>query len=134
MSQHDEVGDAGRAHLGTVLVVEDEFLIGMDLVMTLTGAGYEVLGPAGRAVDALALLKDHEPDAAILDVNLGDHRVTPVAQELASRNIPYVLASAYSGLDIRNEPLFANTVNLGKPTRPEPLLSAVSRMIMERRK
>jgi two-component system, response regulator PdtaR len=68
-------------HAGLVLVVEDEFFIAMDLEATLTKAGYRVLGPAATVMDALKLLCDHDPDAALLDVNLGNHRVTPVAQE-----------------------------------------------------
>jgi DNA-binding NtrC family response regulator len=77
----------------------------------------------------LDLLKTHSPAAAVLDINLADHRVTPVAQELATRDIPYVLASAYGDLDVENEPLFAKAVNLGKPTLPRLLLSEVGRMV-----
>jgi len=119
--------ETGRA--GLVLVVEDDYFIAMDLRDTLTGAGYQVLGPVGTATDALELLNKHEPAAAILDVNLGDHRVTPVAQALATRSIPYVLASAYNDLDLDNEPLLTTALNLGKPTLPGSLLTAVRQMI-----
>lgn len=120
----DETG-----HAGLVLVVEDEYFIAMDLRDTLTGAGYQVLGPARTATDALELLNNHSPAAAVLDVNLGGQRVTPVAQALTTRSIPYVLASAYTDLDLDNEPLLAKAVNLGKPTLPVALLAAVRRMI-----
>jgi DNA-binding response OmpR family regulator len=133
-NQNDKAEGAARGHLGIVLIVEDEFLIAMDLAAMLTEAGYDVLGPAGRAADALNLLKDRAPDAAVLDVNLGDHRVTAVARELTSRCIPYVLASAYRDLDVQNEPFLANAVNLGKPTLPGLLLSEVRRMIRAARK
>ncbi|MGY3453252.1 hypothetical protein [Bradyrhizobium sp. USDA 4353] len=116
-----------RARL--VLVVEDEYFIAMDLQAILTGAGYDVLGPASTATDALKLLDDASPAAAVLDVHLGDHRVTPVAQALAVRRIPFVLASAYSAQDLANEPLLATAPNVGKPTAPGPLLDAVARMV-----
>ncbi|CCD85902.1 conserved protein of unknown function [Bradyrhizobium sp. ORS 285] len=116
-----------RARL--VLVVEDEYFIAMDLQAVLADAGYDVLGPASTATDALKLLDDNSPSAAVLDVNLGDHRVTPVAHALAVRRIPFVLASAYSDLDLANEPLLAKAPNVGKPTAPGPLLDAVGRML-----
>lgn len=119
--------DGGGA--GLVLVVEDEFLIAMELEATLTAAGYEVLGPVATAAEALGLLSVHAPDGAVLDVNLGDHRVTAVAQELATRNIPFVVASAYSQLDLQNEPLLSRAVNVGKPTLPDRLLLEVGRML-----
>jgi len=118
-----------RGDAGLVLVVEDEYFIAMDLQSTLTGAGYEVLGPVATVIGALDLLNSHTPVAAVLDVNLGDHRVTPVAQALSTRSIPYVLASAYSDLDLESEPLLSNAVNLGKPTLRGALLAEVRRMI-----
>lgn len=40
-----------------ILVVEDEFLIAMELDITLTSAGYQVLGPAPNVGAALGLLR-----------------------------------------------------------------------------
>jgi two-component system, response regulator PdtaR len=118
-----------RDKAALVLVVEDEFFIAMELEATLAAAGYEVLGPAVSVGVAFELLNDRRPDAAVLDVNLGDHRVTPVAQELVALSIPYVIASAYSARDLENEPLLSKVVNLGKPTLPERLLFEIGRLV-----
>jgi CheY-like chemotaxis protein len=50
----------------TVLLVEDDPLLAMDVEAVLRGAGYEVLGPAGSAADALSILREETPDVAIL--------------------------------------------------------------------
>jgi two-component system, response regulator PdtaR len=112
-----------------VLVVEDEFLIAMELEAILTGAGYQVLGPAATVGTALFLLEDKCPNAAVLDVNLGGERVTPVARALMTRNIPFVVASAYWPIDLANEPLLSSAVNLGKPTSAACLLKEMSRLL-----
>lgn len=46
----------------TVLVVEDEFLIAIDLKLLLESRGWEVLGPAATVSDALLLLGDELPE------------------------------------------------------------------------
>jgi DNA-binding response OmpR family regulator len=51
-----------------VLVVEDEFLIAMELELLLGRHGYRVLGPAATVAEALRLLAAEAPDAALLDV------------------------------------------------------------------
>jgi CheY-like chemotaxis protein len=79
-----------------LLVVEDDYLIAADLAFWLEGKGVKVLGPAASVDDALALLRTEPlPDAAILDINLGDERVFPVADVLRAANVPFVFLSGY---------------------------------------
>ena len=79
----------------TILVVEDEPLLGMLLEDVLSDAGATVLGPAATVEQALALIGASEIHAAILDVNLRGVRSDAVASELAERGVPYVFATAY---------------------------------------
>ncbi len=53
-----------------ILVAEDETLIRMDLVEMLTEAGYEVIAQATNGEEAIALANEHNPDLAILDVQM----------------------------------------------------------------
>ena len=105
-----------------ILVVEDEFLIAMELDITLTSAGYQVLGPASNVAAALSLLRAERPDAAVLDVNLAGEWVTPVAAVLRTMIVPFILTSAYGAADLNTEPVFRDAVNVGKPSRSELLL------------
>jgi DNA-binding NtrC family response regulator len=80
-----------------LLVVEDEYLIASDLAFVLEGAGAEVIGPAGTVEDALALVDSGGArlNGAVLDVNLRDARVFPVADALAAIGVPFVLTTGY---------------------------------------
>ena len=62
----------------TVLIVEDEFLIAMDLKQVLEQHGWRVIGPVATVRGALRLLEDELPSVAVLDVNLGNEFVTPL--------------------------------------------------------
>src|SRR5436190_2334693 len=78
------------------LVVEDEYFIAVDLVVTLEALGVEVAGPAASVKEALQLLErgDHL-DGAVLDINLRNERVYPVAEVLRSRRVPFVFTTGY---------------------------------------
>jgi DNA-binding response OmpR family regulator len=102
--------------------VEDEFLVAMELDITLTSAGYQVLGPARNVSAALGLLRTERPDAAVLDVNLAGEWVTPVAEVLRAMFVPFILASGYGAADLNAEPVLRDAVNVGKPSSSELLL------------
>ncbi|MGN7871534.1 hypothetical protein [Paracoccus sp. 22332] len=51
----------------SVLIVEDEMMIALDVQMMLEDNGYAVLGPVGSVEGALRLLDDTRPDVAVLD-------------------------------------------------------------------
>jgi hypothetical protein len=53
-----------------------------------------VIGPVATVQAALRLLEDELPSVALLDVNLGIELVTPVAEALKARNVPFAIASA----------------------------------------
>ena len=111
-----------------VLVVEDEFLIALDLELLLRRHGWRVLGPAATVAAALRLLVGATPDVALLDVNLGGELVTPVAEELRARGVPFVLASAYDRHGLTAAAL-AGALNVGKPTDERRLLAALARAV-----
>jgi CheY-like chemotaxis protein len=84
-----------------VLVVEDEYIVAEDLRQDLERHGVTVLGPVPSVQRALALLdEDQQPDAAILDVNLGGEMGFPVADRLHERGVPVLLATGYDAWSI----------------------------------
>jgi CheY-like chemotaxis protein len=80
-----------------LLIVEDEYFLAQDLADHFQSLGVKVLGPAGTVADALDLLKSHEVEGAVLDVNLRGQRVYPVADVLLQKDVPFVFASGYGG-------------------------------------
>jgi DNA-binding response OmpR family regulator len=79
---------------GTVLIVEDDSIIALELQFILADAGAEVVGPACSVDEALDLVEDGRPSAAVLDVRLAGEDISPVASALHRRHIPFVF---YSG-------------------------------------
>ncbi|MDG2535815.1 response regulator [Sphingomonas sp. HITSZ_GF] len=78
-----------------VLVVEDEPVVAMYLEDMLEALGCETIGPASRLADGLVLAESGGFDAAILDINLGGERSTPIAEALRQRGVPFAFASGY---------------------------------------
>jgi len=81
-----------------ILIVEDMMLVADDLAETLQGWGCEVVGPVSTVRQAVSLVKDQLLDGALLDVNLGQEKVFPVAAELATRKIPFLFLTGYDML------------------------------------
>lgn len=78
-----------------VLVVEDEPVVAMYLEDLLEALGCATIGPASRLADGLALAEEGGFDVAILDINLGGERSTPIARMLRDRGVPFAFASGY---------------------------------------
>jgi CheY-like chemotaxis protein len=74
-----------------VLIVEDQAIIALDLQVAVEEANAQVIGPAPTVREALDLLDTDEVHAAILDANLPDGDITPVAEELIDRGVPFVI-------------------------------------------
>jgi DNA-binding response OmpR family regulator len=56
----------------SVLVVEDEFVIGLMLVQEIGRAGGTAIGPATSVADALKAIESQIVDLVILDAKLAD--------------------------------------------------------------
>jgi DNA-binding NarL/FixJ family response regulator len=63
-----------KANPARILIVEDDFLIAMQTEAALTAAGFEVIGPATTAEEAVALAKQERPLLAVMDIRLASKR------------------------------------------------------------
>jgi DNA-binding response OmpR family regulator len=110
-----------------VLVVEDEFLAALTTIDFLESIGCEIVGPAARLAHALELARSEDLDAALLDINLADEMIWPVAKVLRRRNVPFLFLSAFYPLNGLPE-RFVNVPSLAKPLAPERLLRHLREM------
>lgn len=97
-----------------VLLVEDNFIIALDLAELVRDAGVEAVGPVGSVAEALAEIARGGVEAAILDINLGEEDTLAVADELERRRIPFAFATGYNPQDVL-PPERAETPVLAKP-------------------
>jgi DNA-binding response OmpR family regulator len=113
-----------------VLLVEDDFLISVDLEAALAAAGAEVI-KSRTLRDGLALA-DQEPfAAAILDIRLGRESVAPVARRLAERGIPFFFYSGQVDIDaIRTE--WPERKVIWKPAKPRAIVDTIAEVIAEK--
>jgi len=134
-AQRDSIAPARPIDLATlgrkrrVLLVEDEELVALELSIELSRLGWAVLGPAATLAEAHALISS-EVDAAILDVNLRGHPVYPVAEALASRDVPFLFCTGYEMVD--PEGRFANVPVIRKPIHPSAVSAALSALLKSR--
>lgn len=113
----------------SVLVVEDQMLIAMDLEQILDEAGLSVLATVTSSRDAIAYLSSsHVPDVAILDVNLGDGTSEPIAQLLTEMGVPFMFATGY-GESGEVQELFPDAPVVRKPYSKEAILAQLGRLI-----
>jgi two-component system, response regulator PdtaR len=74
-----------------VVIAEDEAIIRLDLKEMLQEEGYEVVAECGRGDDAIDLVRQHEPDLAILDVKMPGLDGISAAQEITGLKTTAVL-------------------------------------------
>ena len=107
-----------------VLVVEDEFLVALDVEDALRDLGCEVLGPVPTVAEALALADPAHCDLAVLDVRLGVGSTAPLAAELRRRGIGFVVLTGYDRSQLA-EPELRDAVVIGKPMQRSALQRAL---------
>jgi len=100
MSQAE--GTQGKSPLGalTFLVVEDESIISILIEDMLLALGCPSVWHACSVGQAMALLAERRPDAALLDVNLSGEAAYPIAENLEAQRIPFVFATGYGASGI----------------------------------
>ena len=112
----------------SVLVVDDEALVAFDVADQCEAAGYEVIGPALTLNQALVLAEGNTPSVALLDINLRDEMVWPLARLLRERSVPIVFISANcTHPEIRDE--FPNARCLDKPVNGTTLMDTVKPLV-----
>lgn len=112
----------------SVLVVDDEILIALDLEATLRSSGADIVGPCTNAAAALDAIKITPPDAAVLDIRLGRETSEAIADRLAAEGIPFVFYSGQT-LPTTMRAKFAGAQILTKPVQGRELIDAVARLV-----
>lgn len=110
-----------------VLVAEDETLIRMDIVETLTAAGYDVVGQAADGQEAIDLALELEPDLCVLDVKMPKVEGITAAEEiLKDLSCAIVMLTAFSQKELVQRAAEVGAMAyVTKPFGPDDLIPAV---------
>jgi len=124
----DPQAEEGDATVPTrVVIAEDEAIIRLDLKETLEEEGYDVVGETGRGDEAVQLVKDLEPDVAILDIKMPGLDGLSAAREIAGeRRAAVLILTAFSQRDLIEQARDAGALAyLVKPFQRSELIPAV---------
>jgi hypothetical protein len=85
-----------------------------------------VVGPVGSVDEALTLVKREADrlDGAVLDINLRDEHVFPVADLLTERGVPFIFTTGYDGVALPKR--YASAPRCEKPVDKMQLLRSLS--------
>jgi DNA-binding response OmpR family regulator len=114
-----------------ILVVEDEYFLADDISRGLRSAGADVAGPVGELDDALSIINGGGVlDGAVLDVNVRNELVFPIAHELRARRVPFLFTTGYDKVSITAE--FQDVMLWEKPIEMAAMLRALAGLIGDR--
>jgi two-component system, response regulator PdtaR len=110
-----------------VVIAEDEAIIRLDLKETLEEEGYEVVGETGRGDEAVKLVRELEPDLAILDIKMPGLDGLAAAREITGdRQAAVLILTAFSQRDLIEQARDAGALAyLVKPFQRSELIPAV---------
>jgi DNA-binding NarL/FixJ family response regulator len=119
----------GASRPARILIVEDDFFVALELENRLLDAGFEVVGVAVTAEDAMAMALSQNPELAIMDVRLAGVRDgIDAAIELSEKlSIRSIFATAHSDSHTRKRGELANPAGwLQKPYPADVLIAVVN--------
>lgn len=106
-----------------IMIVDDEPMIALLLETALADEDCEIVGPFPSVAAAHAAATTEPLDFALLDVNVADGKVYPIAEALDTRGIRFLLLSGYGDGDCPNNRSHWQTA--AKPFAIDPLIERI---------
>ncbi|MCQ8184473.1 HWE histidine kinase domain-containing protein [Parvularcula maris] len=111
-----------------VLLVEDNLVLAMDMVESLSRLGAETIETASTVDAAMRELDRGDYDFAILDMNLRGKVSFEIAQKLRGQNIPFLFVTGY-GSNMSLPPELAAATVLTKPVDDGSLSQGIGKIL-----
>ena len=117
----------GKDHARRVVVAEDETLIRLDAVETLTENGFDVVGEAANGEEAVRLTQELKPDVVVMDVKMPVMDGLTAAEQIHKERLaPVVMLTAFSQKELVERALEAGAMAyVVKPFTAADLLPAI---------
>ena len=121
------MSDAETTQPMRIVVAEDETIIRLDIVETLTAQGYEVVGETDNGQRAFELVQDLAPDVVLMDISM------PVMDGISATRLisegslaPVVILTAFSQRDLIEQATQAGAMSyIVKPFSETDLVPAI---------
>jgi CheY-like chemotaxis protein len=110
-----------------VLIVEDEFFVAVQIESALQSFGCETIGPFTKLDLAMQASRREQFDIAVLDINLNQVLVYPLADDLLLRRIPFVFLTGYAHADLPES--YRSFARIQKPFDPRAIKQALTRAL-----
>ena len=117
----------GKDRARRVVVAEDETLIRLDAVETLTENGFDVVGEAANGEEAVRLTQELKPDVVVMDVKMPVMDGLTAAEQIHKERLaPVVMLTAFSQKELVERALEAGAMAyVVKPFTAADLLPAI---------
>lgn len=109
----------------TVLVLEDEYLIAMEIEDVCRESGATEVRLAASIDEATALSGAAPVDVAVIDLNLRGQSTLDFARTLQERGVPFLFATGMTDLSVIG-PEFATITVIDKPYDTDTLVGAIT--------
>lgn len=113
----------------TILIVEDEPFVALDIADGLKRAGADV-ATTNTLKKALVLVERADLSAAVLDHALSDGDSTRIRKRLKERHIPFVVYSGFNNLDDGD----SDAPHINKPVTTDVVISMVDALLSRKPK
>lgn len=111
-----------------ILLVEDNFLVGMSMRKMLEEMGCHVVGPIASMAEAERVASETAVDAGVLDINIIGGTTAGVADRLNKRGTPFIFVTGYGSPRMLPESLKGQP-RLNKPVDERGLGDALRRAV-----
>lgn len=119
----------------SILIVEDEGIVAMDLRFRLEEMGYRVVGSVGTGEKAIELALSEKPDVVLMDLRLQTKMTGMEAAQIieTKTEIPVIFVTAYTDNqtieEIQRKPDFLLVM---KPFDPDELQTTIAKALTRR--
>lgn len=119
--------DTDATHPVRIVVAEDETIIRLDIVETLRGQGYEVVGEADNGQRAVELVEEYKPDLVLMDISMPVMDGISATRQISERSLaPVVILTAFSQRDLIDQATEAGAMSyIVKPFSETDLVPAI---------
>lgn len=110
-----------------IVVAEDETIIRLDIVETLTAQGYVVAGQADNGQRAIELVEELKPDLVLMDISMPVMDGLSATRYISERSLaPVVILTAFSQRDLIDQATQAGAMSyIVKPFSETDLVPAI---------